>query len=110
MLLPACTALEIWVWISRLPCVRWSRVLFVMTGRRAASGGKSHSWVTATSLSPHPSAKTISVALGSSEQILRPGVIPRPALWRERDRARTSSHCAIHLPPTAYAADRYQAH
>src|SRR5947209_5143821 len=33
------------------PCVRWSRVLLVMTGSRAASGGKSHSWVTATSLS-----------------------------------------------------------
>jgi hypothetical protein len=75
MLLPACTALEIWLWISRLPCVRWSRVLFVMTGRLAASGGKSHSWVTATSWSPSPSAKTISVALGRSEQILKLGVI-----------------------------------
>jgi len=72
-------AIEIWLWISRLPCVRWSRTLLVMTGRRAASGGKSHSWVTATRLSPRSSAKTISVALGSKEQILRLAVIPGPA-------------------------------
>src|SRR5262249_16975281 len=75
MLLPPCTAREMWLWISRLACVRWSRVLLVMTGRRAASGGKSHSWVTATSWSPGPSAKAISVALGRSEQILRLGVM-----------------------------------
>src|SRR5262249_61729833 len=75
MLLPAWTALEIWSWISRLLRVRWSRALRVMTGRRAASGGKSHSWGTATSWSPHSRAKTISVALGSKEQILRLGGI-----------------------------------
>src|SRR6266852_2310290 len=41
-----------------------------MTGSRAASGGKSHSCVTAASRSPRPSANTISVALGSREQIV----------------------------------------
>src|SRR5213593_1546431 len=49
-----------------------------MTGRRVAAGGKSHSWVTATSRSPSPSANTISVALGRSEQILRPVPIAAP--------------------------------
>ena len=48
-------------------------------GRRTASGGKSHLWVTAPSLLPSPRAKTISVALGSGEQCLRGEGMPGPA-------------------------------
>src|SRR5262245_64092932 len=91
MLLPAWTAPEIWLWISRLLRVGWSRALRVMTGRRATSGGKSHSWVTATSLSPHSSAKTISVALGSKEQILRlADIVDGPPARRGRSEEHTS--------------------
>src|SRR5579875_356946 len=44
-------------------------LLRVSFGSRAASRGKSHSWLTPERKRPRPSAKTISVALGSSEQI-----------------------------------------
>src|SRR5262249_13931540 len=94
MLLPAWTALEIWLWISPLLRVRWSRALRVMVGRRDASGGKSHSWVTATSWSSHSSAKTISVALGSREQILRLAVIiDGPLLDGANSRRLSSINC-----------------
>src|SRR2546422_2905535 len=69
MLLPLWAAAVTWVWISRLPRVPWSTVLCVMTGTGRAPGGRSHSCVTATRGSPNPRARTISVALGSSEQM-----------------------------------------
>src|SRR5260370_466736 len=58
-------------------------VLRLMTGRLAASGGKSHSCVTAASRSPRPNANTISGALGRREQIVGAGVFtlsPAPPL------------------------------
>src|SRR5205809_6235571 len=48
------------------------RAVWQTTGLERASGGKSHSYVTASSRSPSPSANTISVAEGSSETILNP--------------------------------------
>src|SRR5690348_13300497 len=46
----------------------------VTTGSSRASGGKSHSWVTATRLPPRPSAKSDSVALGRSETMRMRGL------------------------------------
>src|SRR5205807_7562999 len=78
MLLPAWRARAMWVWISRLAPSRWGIMLRVTTGSPRAASGKSHSWVTATSRSPRPSAKTISVALGRSEQMRMAGRAYRP--------------------------------
>src|SRR5712692_5613592 len=75
MLLPACSAPAMWRWISRLSRRPWPSVLAVTAGRRAASGGWSHSWVMPTSRPPRPRANTISVALGRSEQMRNASVI-----------------------------------
>src|SRR5712692_5605063 len=82
MLLPACSAPAMWRWISRLSRRPWPSVLALTAGRRAASGGWSHSWVTPTSRPPRPRANTISVALGRSEQMRNASVIAGQGSWR----------------------------
>src|SRR5215813_15609211 len=58
--------------MSRLASVSEASVLRVMAGMGGVPGGTSHSCVTATMSSPSPRANRMSVALGSSEQILMP--------------------------------------
>src|SRR5262245_6286759 len=62
--------------------------LAVTAGTAAASGGKSHSWVRPVSRSPSPSAKTISVALGSSDTM--PAIRPP---YRSGDQTRAAVDC-----------------
>src|SRR5262249_29825002 len=56
--------------MSGLASVSEASVLRVMAGMARVPGGTSHSCVTATMSSPSPRANRMSVALGSSEQIL----------------------------------------
>jgi hypothetical protein len=58
------------IWAGERPS---GKVLVDTIGRLLASGGKSHSNVTPTTLSPAPTANKISVVDGSSDTIRMPG-------------------------------------
>src|SRR5215467_10132116 len=62
--------------MSPLASVFESSVVRVMTGMAGVPGGTSHSCVTATMSSASPRANRMSVALGSSEQILMASSLP----------------------------------
>src|SRR5450631_1993584 len=79
MLDPACSADLMWRSMTAHVLPSWLRALAVTAGRDAASGGKSHSCVTATTSSPAPIAYRISVALGSSDTTRAGGVSCR--IW-----------------------------
>ena len=55
--------------ISRLVELSESMLPRTTTGFSLAAAGKSHSWLTATTESPRPRAKAVSVALGRRVQI-----------------------------------------
>src|SRR5918999_5087212 len=57
----------------------------VTLGRSSASGGWSHSWVTAVTSSPTPRANSISVAEGTSDTIRIPG--EDMSEWRQEGEA-----------------------
>src|SRR6202035_1623812 len=81
MLDPSCLARWMWRSMTADGCARWSSTLAVTAGSARAAGGWSHSWVTATTSSPAPMAKSSSVALGSSETTRR-GAAVRKLLGR----------------------------